>query len=263
MSFQEQIWQFYRRHGRTLPWRQDVTTYSVFVSELMLQQTQVKRVIPKFEQFIATLPDWQSLAKASLSSVLGLWSGLGYNRRGLWLKQSAEIIMTKHGGQLPETFKALEQLPGIGANSAGAIMTYAFNQPVVFIETNIRSVYLYHFFSGQTDISDAQLEPLVEQTLDQNNPREWYWALTDYGAYLKRVRPNPSRASVHHTRQTRFVGSRRELRGRILKRLLAAPVSAGVRAKELNDTRTPSMVDELRAEGFLRLHGQRLEITKL
>lgn len=262
MNFQDLVWRFYRQHGRRLPWRAGITPYRIFVSEIMLQQTQVIRVRPKFNQFIRVFPDWQSLAQAPFPAVMKQWSGLGYNRRARFIKRSAEIIVQERGGQLPSTVAELSKLPGVGPQSAGAIAAYAFNQPALFIETNIRSVYLHHFFAGRTDIGDRELLPIIARTLDRTKPRQWYWALTDYGAYLKTIQINPSRASRHHVVQPPFAGSRRELRGRILKRLLSAPATPQALAKELQDQRAEAVIEELKAEGFVAIHGRRLQIAQ-
>lgn len=187
----------------------------------MLQQTQAGRVIPKFNAFIKTFPDFNTLATAPLSKVLKEWQGLGYNRRAMYLKQSAEIIVSKYSGKLPHDPETLDTLPGIGHYTANAIVAFAFNVPTIFIETNIRSVFIHHFFkSSHGKVSDSKLLPLIEKNLDRDHPREWYSALMDYGAHLKANEINPSRKSSHHITQTTFKGSNRELRGKILKHLL-------------------------------------------
>jgi A/G-specific adenine glycosylase len=187
---------------------------------MMLQQTQVGRVIPKYKAFIKKFPQVRALARAPLADVLKLWSGLGYNRRALHLKRAAETVVSKHAGKFPRTKPELEKLPGIGPYTAGAIMAFAYNRPEIFIETNIRTVYIHFYFPKKKKIDDKELLPLIERTLDRKNPREWYAALMDYGAMLKATLPNPSRKSSHHVKQSRFVGSVRQERGRILKLLL-------------------------------------------
>lgn len=227
-SFQSFVLRFYTQHGRhELPWRQTSDPYKILVSELMLQQTQVNRVIPKYLDFIETFPSVQTLATANLSQVLSLWQGLGYNRRAQFLWQLAQkITRYSHATQnqlFPTTQEELQQLPGIGPYTASAIMTFAFNQPTIVIETNIRTVFLYHFFPSNNDsqkISDTQLVKLISDCLPQTNPKEWYWALMDYGSYLKKVLPNPSRKSKHHTKQSKFKGSLRQVRGEIIRLLV-------------------------------------------
>lgn len=220
-KFQAYILRFYNMHGRhELPWRQTDDPYKILVSELMLQQTQVIRVIPKYLDFIARFPDLQTLAKANLSDVLTLWQGLGYNRRAKYLLQLAQEL-THQNNSFPETELELQQLPGIGPYTASAIVTFAFNQPTQVIETNIRTVFLHHFFTNSAlKIHDSQLLPLIEITTPNTNPKEWYWALMDYGSTLKKLLPNPSRKSKHHTKQSKFKGSLRQVRGEIIKLLL-------------------------------------------
>lgn len=219
-TFQEKVWNYYHDHARTMPWRDNHDPYWVVVSEVMLQQTQVSRVLPKFEYFITKFPDWRSLAAAPLSEVLQEWQGLGYNRRPRWLQQLAQIVVNDHEGKLPEDPAELIQLPGIGLNTAGSIAAFAFNQPVVFIETNIRRTFIHHFFADQEGVTDKQLLPLVKDSLQTQNPREWYYALMDYGAYLSKQVPNPNRRSKHYARQSTFEGSNRQLRAQILRYVL-------------------------------------------
>ncbi|TAK57648.1 A/G-specific adenine glycosylase [Patescibacteria group bacterium] len=262
-SFSSLIWQFYKANKRPLPWRENPTPYHVFVSEIMLQQTQAPRVIPKFNAFIKTFPDFNSLAKASLSKVLKEWQGLGYNRRALYLKQSAEIIVSKYAGKLPDDPEALDELPGIGHYTTHAIVAFAFNKPTVFIETNIRSVFIHHFFKNSRDkVADSKILPLIEKHLDHTQPREWYGALMDYGAHLKSTEINPSRKSSHHVRQSKFKGSNRELRGKILKYILENGPSKQKELSKINtDTKKVSQcVSDLIKEGLLKKNKNGIEI---
>ena len=220
---------------RCLPWRETTDPYRIMVSEIMLQQTQVDRVTAKFRAFIDRFPNVSALAEADFSEVLTVWQGLGYNRRALALKRAAEAIVDRFGGSVPATRKELESLPGIGPYTAGAIMAFAFDLPEIFIETNIRSVYIHHFFGDRTGINDRELLPLIGMTLDHRRPRDWYNALMDYGAVLKREQGNPSRRSSHHARQSPFAGSNRQLRSALLKAILAAP---GLSAEDLIDRAT-------------------------
>jgi A/G-specific adenine glycosylase len=219
-QFQNFVYRYFQHYGRTLPWRFSSNPWHIFVSEIMLQQTRVSRVAEKFPPFIAAFPTPQTLAAAPFAQVMALWNGLGYNRRARFLHDAARHIAEQHGGQVPCSEEALTALPGIGAATASAIRAYAFNQPVVFIETNIRAVYIHHFFPGQDAVSDEQLLPLVTQTLDAAQPSRWYNALMDYGVLLKKTMKNPARRSKHHTRQSTFEGSDRQLRGRVIRILL-------------------------------------------
>jgi A/G-specific adenine glycosylase len=219
-DFRKTVLEHYRAHGRSgLPWRRTRDPYRILVSELMLQQTQVPRVIDKYEAFLKRFPDAASLARAPLREVLKAWSGLGYNRRAVHLREAARIIVSRFGGEVPRDEDGLRALPGVGPATAAAVMSYAFNEPRAFIETNVRAVYIHHFFPGRRGVSDAEILPLVERTLDERNPRRWFWALMDYGTALKKEHANPSRRSASHARQGRFEGSDRQARGLIVRAL--------------------------------------------
>lgn len=207
---------------RDMPWREDTRPYYVLVSELMLQQTQVDRVIPKFEAFITAFPDEKALASAPLADVLILWSGLGYNRRAKFLHEAAKKIVNEYGGVFPDTEHSLLSLPGVGKNTCGAIRAYAFNQPAIFVETNVRTVYFHHFFTDGDLVDDKQIIERLESTIDQENPREFYWALMDYGSWLKRSGAGRLQQSKHYKKQSALKGSVREVRGLILKHLALA-----------------------------------------
>ncbi len=186
----------------------------------MLQQTQAPRVIEKYNEFIKRFPTVKDLAIASNSDVLAAWQGLGYNRRALFLKKSAEKIVSDYHGIVPSKIEELITLPGIGHNTACAIVTFSFNIPTVFIETNIRTVFIHHFFKDTEDVSDKEIIKLVEKTVDTDNPRGWYYALMDYGVFLKKEFKNPSRKSKAYLKQSKFEGSRRQVRGEVIRRLL-------------------------------------------
>lgn len=220
-EFQKIIWQHYATHGRHFDWRGVDDPYKVFISEVMLQQTQTARVAIKYPEFILSFPDFATLAKAPLKKVLLKWQGMGYNRRGIYLHRAAQIIMQEYNGVLPNDPTLLDALPGIGAATAASICAFAFNNPTVFIETNIRAVFIHYYFNGKDAIDDKDIFPLVQATLDQDNPREWYYALMDYGVMLKKSLVNPSRKSKHYTKQSKFEGSDRQIRGLILKILTA------------------------------------------
>ncbi len=224
-EFQNKIYTFYKNYGRHhLPWRHSTDPYCILVSECMLQQTQVDRVIPKYEAFIKRFPTVKSLAKASLPEVLQLWSGLGYNRRARMLYNAAQEIVVAN--KFPTDLEELQTLSGVGPYTASAILAFAYNKPVIMIETNIRTVFIHEFLNGKSNITDTKIKEYIQHTLDTENPREWYAALMDYGAYLKKKYPNPSRKSAHHTIQKPFKGSLREVRGHILKELCSRSVHA-------------------------------------
>ncbi len=218
--FRSIVYDYYIRCGRELPWRRTTDPYHIFVSEVMLQQTQVDRVMGKYEEFLYIFPTFGSLAGASLKDVLTLWQGLGYNRRALALVKAAHLVMSLYGGRLPESVEELAGLPGIGKATACSVATFAFGMPTVFIETNIRRVFIDHFFGEGEAVSDKDIAPLVGQTLDRNDPRRWYYALMDYGSMLGKSGGNANRRSAHYRKQTSFKGSDRRIRGAVLRLLL-------------------------------------------
>ncbi len=255
-DFQKIVWGYYCEHGRhELLWRQDVTPYKIIVSEIMLQQTQVSRVSQKFPEFLATFPDFESLSKASLVEVLTQWQGLGYSRRAKFLHQTAKTILADFDGKIPLDTQTLSTLPGIGENTAGAILAYSYNLPTVFIETNIRRIFIHHFFPNQDKVSDKDLLPIIADSLDKNNSREWYWALMDYGSHLKQKIPNPNKRSANYSVQSRFEGSNRQVRAMILKSLLERPKNILEIAEifEETETRIHQNISDLIKEGFVEL----------
>jgi A/G-specific adenine glycosylase len=216
-AFREFIWNFYHTNGRTFAWRNIDNPYYVLVSEIMLQQTQTHRVIHKYEEFIAAFPIFELLAASPLRDVLLVWQGLGYYRRARYLHQLAHIVVNEYDGILPQDPKILQTLPGIGPGTAGSIGAFAYNLPTIFIETNIRAVFIHCFFNDKKEVTDKELLPLVTATVDQDNPREWYYALMDYGVWCKSQYVNPSRKSAHYSKQSKFEGSDRQIRAQILK----------------------------------------------
>lgn len=220
LTFQKTVKNHYRLHGRKLPWRNTEDPYKILVSEVMLQQTQVARVIEKYDCFLRVFPDIHALAQAPLREILNVWQGLGYNRRAVALKQAAQHVVKHFDQKIPSSVDSLVSLPGIGKATACAICAFAFNQPTVFIETNIRTAFIYHFFNHMNKVRDAHIFPLVAQTLDYHNPRVWYYALMDYGVAIKKVYGNLNAKSTQYQRQGPFEGSNRQVRGAILKMLV-------------------------------------------
>lgn len=269
-NFQQTVWRYYQEHGRhDLPWRVpeadgSFDPYSILVSEIMLQQTQVPRVIPKFEAFIRDFPTIQVLAAASLGVVLVSWQGLGYNRRAKFLWLAAQKITAEYGGIFPQTLQGLVSLPGVGINTAGAVLVYAYDVPVAFIETNIRTVFIHHFFSDESGVLDRDIMALVKETLPGTESdcsvRQWYWALMDYGTHLKQTVGNISRASKGYAKQSKFVGSVRELRGKTLRLLAAGPMQEQEIVDLLHDLRTQAMLHALLKEGLIRHHNGLYEL---
>jgi len=229
----------------------------------MLQQTQVDRVVPKFEVFLKRFPTVRSLAHAPQRDILRAWQGLGYNRRALLLHRAAREIVLRYHGRVPREQAELMTLPGIGGYTAAAIRAFAFDLPGVCIETNIRAVFIHHFFPRTVRVPDAKLLPLIERALDRKEPRAWYSALMDYGSTLKRTVENPARRSAHHTKQEPFRGSRRQARGRILRFLTehsSASFPALHRAVALDRTLVDSCLRSLIDEGFVTRSGQRVRL---
>lgn len=233
---------------RDLPWRRTRDPYRIWLSEVMLQQTQVARVEARMPAWLDRFPTVEALAAASTSDVLEAWQGMGYNRRALALKNAARAIVEEHHGVFPRGAKELMVLPGIGPATAQGIRSFAFDLPGVYLETNVRTVFLHHFFPDVPAVPDRELVPLVRAACPQaqscsagaqgvgalddegyapaqderDTPRAWYYALLDYGAYLKKTIPNPSRRSAGYVRQSKFEGSRRQKRAGIVRVLLGA-----------------------------------------
>ncbi len=220
LAFQQMVLSFYEQHGREMAWRNTTDPYQILVSEIMLQQTQVERVTGKFPDFIRAFPDFATLATASLGEVLTLWQGMGYNRRAIALQKCAIRVMYEYNGILPDDVDILETFPGVGRATASSIAAFAFNKPVVFIETNIRRVFIHFFFTDTETVNDTEILSLAEKTLYRKNPRIWYWALMDLGSALKKTVPNPNRRSKIYKKQAPFEGSDRKIRGVLLKILL-------------------------------------------
>jgi A/G-specific adenine glycosylase len=262
-AFVAEVWAYHRTNRRDLPWRHTRDPYEILVSEFMLQQTQVARVLRQYPAFLAAFPTVQDLASADIAAVLAAWQGLGYNRRALSLHRAAITIIEEYGGLVPSSAATLRGLPGIGAATAAAVSAFAFARAEPFIETNIRSAFIHFFCQDRDGVSDADLLPLVEATMDRDDPREWFYALMDYGVWVKKEYGNPSRLSKHHSVQSPFAGSRREARARILRAMLAAapaPVGASEIATLLRRSgRQPdeslSIADDLVREGFLEKDG--------
>lgn len=218
-AFQKAVISWYKDNRRSFPWRETSEPYRILVSELMLQQTQTERVLPKYEEFLNAFPTAHDLAEAPLADVLEHWSGLGYNRRARFLQQACQKVDRELGGVFPYNPAELEKLSGVGPYTARAVACFAFGaahpeavEP--FIETNIRSVYIFFFFKDDMDadgapksVSDAQILRLVADSIpseDVCSAREWFYALMDYGAMLKKKTKNPNRRSSSYTKQSRF-----------------------------------------------------------
>lgn len=262
-EFRRLIAQKGEEYWRDMPWRQDTRPYYVLVSELMLQQTQVVRVVPKFEAFISRFPDEKTLATASLADVLRLWQGLGYNRRAKFLHAAARCIVNDFGGRFPENEADILRLPGVGKNTAGAISVYAFNRPAVYVETNIRTVYIHHFFNDRFDVDDKEIIELLRQTIDRKNPRMFYQNLMDYGSWLKAHGVKNISASKHYKKQSPLKGSVREVRGQIVRLLGTCDWTEQELIREVNaGERFRSALQGLLRDGLVTRSNSTLHLTR-
>lgn len=260
MNLLRELKKFYKENRRDLPWRHTRDPYKILVSEVMLQQTQVERVIPKYKAFLKEFPTVSRLAQAPLSNVLRVWSGLGYNRRGKFLHQAAKVIVREGWGG---------KLPGVGPYTRAAVEAFAHNKPEVFIETNIRTVFTYYYHSSVLQntrmIDDKELLPLIERDLKKSKmePRDFYAALMDYGSHLKKNGVRINSKSKHYAKQKKFAGSERQLRGMILRELLKKPQTAHALAKLLNrdKEKTAQLLARLVGEGLTKRRGGRYAVS--
>ncbi len=262
----------YRKHGRhELPWRETRDAYQILVSEVMLQQTQVERVLPFYTMFVKRFPTARRLADAPLSEVLVAWQGLGYNRRAKMLHAAAREVVARHGGAVPRSVSELERLPGVGPYTARAVAAFAWNEDVVLVETNIRTALIHHFFPEDEKVGDKEIEAVLARALPKGKAREWYWALMDYGTHLKRSGVRVNTRSAHHVPQKKFAGSMREARGAILRELAAEPGFASrsnleekVRRK-IGTERHAQIAEAIKtlvAEGFIEKDGPRYRLAQ-
>ena len=278
-AFRARVYLLGRSLYRDLPWRRTRDAYAVWVSEAMLQQTQVARVDGRWQSWLERFPTVDALAQASSADVLDEWQGLGYNRRALSLWRAAQMISAGHGGVVPSDEASLRALPGIGPATASGIRAFAFDLPGVYLETNVRTVFLHELFPDAQDVPDSAISPLVGEACPETplaiagadescTPRSWYYALLDYGFHLKRTVPNPSRRSRSNVRQSKFEGSHRQKRAFVVRLLLDARSGSGAGATvdevcarlgeaEAKAGRQPvqtsyveNLLEELSSEGF-------------
>lgn len=283
---------------RDLPWRRTYDPYAIWISEVMLQQTQVSRVDGRWQRWLERFPTVDALAAAAPSDVLEEWQGLGYNRRALSVHRAAQAI-SEAGGVFPQDPKELVKLPGIGPATAAGIRAFAFNLHGVYLETNVRTVFLHELYPQAEGVPDSELVPLVELTCPASvedavdavaagadaavntaaetdetelTPRSWYYALLDYGAYLKKTIPNPSRRSRSHVKQSRFEGSHRQKRAELLRVLLAhkdeggavfetlhqelCQIEVNAGRETLDEQVTLGLLEELAKEGFCQKNNE-------
>ncbi len=219
-EFRKFILSWYGKNKRSFPWRKTSDPYRILVSEVMLQQTQISRVVPKYKKFLQEFPTLKSLAQVSTRKLLKTWKGLGYWKRALFLRESARKIIKEYLGKFPQDSRSLETLPGIGPYTAKAIACFAFRKKEAFLDTNIRKVYLHFFFSKRKKVSDREILEIAQRAVRKKNPKAWHYALFDYGAaVLKGKRIN--RKSLHYYRQSPFQGSFRSFRTKAVRLLLS------------------------------------------
>lgn len=266
-SFRKIVWTHYQKHGRhTLPWRKTRDPYKILVSEIMLQQTQVERVLPFYAEFMKRFPTARKLAAAPLSDVLRMWQGLGYNRRAKMLKEAAARLHTSALARhhAPELIHEFEQLPGVGPYTARAIVVFAFNQDVIFVETNIRTAIIHHFFRRRDSVEDTELVEVLQRILPKGRARKWYWALMDYGAALKKQGIKLNNKSAHYTKQSRFAGSLREARGVILRELARGPLGRARLTLLFGPSRSTQLntaLNDLEHDGLITKRGRSFRLA--
>jgi len=220
LRFQKFILNWYKTNRRELPWRNTFDPYKILVSEIMLQQTQISRVLPKYKEFLKAFPTLSILARARDKRLLKVWQGLGYWRRAKYLKETAKIVVKKN--TIFSKPEYLEKLPGIGHYTARAIACFAFQNTEAFLDTNIRRVYLHFFFPKRQNVADSEILPIAQKAVWQKNSREWHYALFDYGAMVLKDK-KINKQSKHYRKQSKFEGSFRSFRTKVVKFLLLQP----------------------------------------
>jgi A/G-specific adenine glycosylase len=252
---------YYRHNRRKLPWRYTGDPYRILVSEMMLQQTPVERVVPFYKKFVRAYPSAKKLARAKLPQVLKLWQGLGYNRRAKYLHTASKQI-ARLG--FPRWSEDIEKLPGVGRYTARAVSAFAFNEPVVLIETNVRTVFIHHFFKDGEKVADARIAPLVELALKKSGmePKDFYQGVMDYGSHLKKSGVRVNKKSAHYSKQPKFEGSARQLRGAILRELLKHHATISMLAHRIPQSQhdLTHELARLTAEGLVALRGRYFSI---
>lgn len=285
--FQTKILSWYETHKRDLPWRKTSDPYAILVSEVMSQQTQILRVVPKYLAWLEAFPTSKALAKASVSEVLMHWSGLGYNRRALNLQKTAKVLAHDYNGLWPKTPEELEKLPGIGKYTASAVACFAFNAQIPVIDTNIRKVILVTFGNRHCEesanwrttkqsnlredcraslaMTENDIEEIAWQLLPVGKAKDWNQALMDYaGAELKKEK-------IAIPKQSTFMGSKRWYRGNLLKLLTQQKNVSPQQLEEIwqkdifgkDNAWFETLVYELEEEGFITVQKQNKKIIHL
>ena len=247
---------WYAANRRDLPWRRTTDPYAILVSEVMLQQTQVARVVPKYAEFAARFPDLKALAGAATAEVLAAWSGLGYNGRAVRLQRCARTVVEAAGAgpaALPTTLDGLMRLPGIGPYTARAVLVFAHNADLAAVDANVRRV-LTHALELPHDLPAAHLQAIADAALPRGWSRDWHNALMDYGALVLTSRVT---GIAPLTRQTPFAGSRRWYRAGALRLLLARAPRTRAELARLLDIPPGDLapiLQSLAGDGLVTLH---------
>ncbi len=265
-QFRAQVLSFYDEHGRTFAWRKTSDPYHILLSEVMLQQTQTSRVVPKYERFLSLWPTLEALSQATVLDLLTEWKGLGYNRRALYLLSCAKESEA-WGWTLPESEQQLRALPGVGKATSAALLAFAFNKPSIYLETNIRAAIIHAFFSDEEKIRDRKIEEVLALLLDGiDDYKTWYYALMDWGVLVKALLPNPNRRSAHYSRQGAFENSNRQIRGQLIHYLTeTGPQDAeriAVVLDRFEEERVLACLSALVGEGFVQEDGGVYSITR-
>lgn len=271
-TFQTKILSWYREHQRDLPWRKTRDPYKILISEVMSQQTQIGRVIPKYEVWLEAFPTVQDLASARTSEVLRHWSGLGYNRRAMNVQKAAQMVVNHYNGVFPMEPSELEKLPGIGRYTSHAISCFAYDQQVAVVDTNVRKVIAVEFFKGVLP-KEKVVEETAQKILPKGQAYAWNQALMDYaGAVLKEHKILPrSGILLRKTKQSHFFSSNRYFRGQTMKLLLASSPLLFTdllaffikQGREIEKGRLQILVEQLGKEGFLSFENGVIKLPDL
>ena len=264
-AFQKFVLGYFKKNGRSFPWRDTKDPYKILVSEVMLQQTQTERVVVKYAEFLKAFPTWKALSSATPAEVVKVWMGLGYYRRAFNLHKAAQCVCNEYGGVPPQTAEGLRDLPGVGPYTASAVAAFAFGEPAPMIETNIRSVYLYTFYPQVLAVSDKEILQKVEETLYKKDPRSWFYALMDLGVELKKHTKGINQRSKHHVKQSKFEGSQRQVRAAVLRAITEA---ASIRRSDISRKlsydadKIEAAITALTSEGLIQtVRGGRIAIV--